>query len=162
MTPSTLLKELQAFTQAATSELIMPTKIQSADEEQGYRAADVYLMRLPDSKAAAKKAPYVLHQLIKTQYRQAEGEQTKAYATVRSIFCVYSNDEQEGGLMLQNLIERLQIPLLEQRIIGKQFKLDMETGIDALIYTDDTAPYYAGEMISIWELPPIERKVKTW
>jgi len=159
MTPSDLLVQLKSFTEAATSELIMPTKVQSKDEEQGYRAADIYLMRLPDSKVATKKAPYIIHQLLKTEYRQPAGKQTEALATVRSIFCVYNEDEQEGGLMLQNLIERLQIPLLEQRILAKRFELDMETGIESLVYTNDSAPYYAGEMMSVWKLPSIERKV---
>ena len=33
----------------------MPVRVQSASEEQQYRAADVYLMRLSDSSAAKKK-----------------------------------------------------------------------------------------------------------
>ena len=68
------------------------------------------------------------------------------------------HDEQEGGLALLNLMERLRIALLEQRSIGKQFRLDLEAGLESLVYPEDTAPYYAGEMISVWKLPVIERK----
>ena len=80
-------------------------------------------------------------------------------ATIRTIFCVYHPDEQEGGLALLNLMERLRLSLLEQGVVGKQFILDKETGLESLVYTEDIAPYYAGEMISVWKLPPIERKV---
>ena len=63
-----------------------------------------------------------------------------------------------GAGTLLNLMERLRIALLEQRSIGKQFRLDLEAGLESLVYPEDTAPYYAGEMISVWKLPVIERK----
>ena len=49
--------------------------------------------------------------------------------------------------------------MLEEGIVGKQFILDREAGLESLVYPDNTAPYYAGEMISVWKLPIIERKV---
>ena len=82
---------------------------------------------------------------------------------MRSAFCVYNENEEEGGLMLLNLMERLRIALLRKVVIGRQFKLDLEAGLDTLVY--DTAgrpthPYYLGEMISVWKLPhTIEREV---
>lgn len=39
---------------------------------------------------------------------------------VRSIFAVYNDDEQEGGLMLLNLMERLRIRLLREVVIGRR------------------------------------------
>ena len=59
-----LLEELKAVTEDAVKDLIMPVKIQSENEEQQYRAAEVYLMRLPDGSAAKKKAPYIILSLI--------------------------------------------------------------------------------------------------
>ena len=52
-----LLEELKTVTEEAVKDLIMPVKIQSADEQQQYRAAEVYLMNLPDARAAKKKVP---------------------------------------------------------------------------------------------------------
>ena len=72
---------------------------------------------------------------------------------------MYHKDEQEGGLVLLNLMERLRIAMLEEGIVGKQFILDREAGLESLVYPEDFAPYYAGEMISVWKLPIIERKV---
>lgn len=49
--------------------------------------------------------------------------------------------------------------LLRQVVIGEQFTLDLEAGLEVLVYPDDTAPYFVGEMISTWILPPVEREV---
>lgn len=159
MTKVVLLERLTAFTKDSISELIMPVRKQKGDTEQEYRAADVYQMRLPDSTSATKKAPYIIHQLITGKDAQSPGDHTQSQATVRSIFCVYSDDEQEGGLYLLNLMERLRIDLLKSRVLGNQFILDLSNGLEALIYPDDTAPYFAGEMVSNWILPSIEREV---
>jgi hypothetical protein len=153
---------LKAFTEDAIKELIMPVRMQKGDAEQSYRAADVFLMRLPDSTAATKKAPYVLHQLITAKDEQPTGQKPRASAVVRSICCVYSDDEQEGGLMLLNLMERLRIALLQTTIIGNRFQLDMEAGVECLVYPDDTAPYFVGEMVTNWRVPSIEREVRPW
>lgn len=157
-----LLYKLKAFTEAAISELIMPVRLQKGDKEEGYRAASVYLMRLPDSTSATKKAPYVLHQLITGKDEQPSGQKPKSSAVVRSICCVYSADEQEGGLMLLNLMERIRIALLRTTIIGGRYQLDMEAGVECLVYPDDTAPYFIGEMVTNWALPAIEREVRQW
>lgn len=152
-----LLEKLKEHSTENLKDLIMPTRMQRGDEAQGYRPADIHLMRLPDSTAALKKAPYIIHQLITG--KDIQGEST---ATIRSIFAVYSDNEEEGALMLINLMERLRISLLKQVVIGDQFQLDLEAGLESMIYPDDTAPYYAGEMISTWKMPAIQREVRKW
>lgn len=159
MTRTILLKRLRAFTEEGTADLIMPTRLQKGDAEQIFRPAKVYLMRLPDGTSATKKAPYVLHQVITGMDQQPQGQRVTSSAKVRSICCVYNDDEQEGGLMLLNLMERLRIAMLRQVVIGGQFTLDLEAGLETLVYPDDTAPYFVGEMISTWKLPPVEREV---
>lgn len=60
-----LLEQLKEFTQAVTGELVFPVATQKEDQEPPPpRAAEVYCPRLPDSKVAKKKAPYILHQVI--------------------------------------------------------------------------------------------------
>ena len=154
-----LLEAIKRFTAESTNELIMPVRIQKKDEEQTYRSANVYLMRLPDSKSVFKKAPYVLHQLITAQDRQSPGQRPASTALVRSIFCVYNKDEQEGGLMLLNLMERLRIAMERKIVIENRYKLLLDPAVEALIYPEDSAPYYAGEMVSTWKIPAIEREV---
>ena len=155
MTRSDLLEAFKVYTEDVTKNLIMPVRVQSKEEKQTYRAAEVYKMRLPDGTSAKKKAPYIIHQIMTGSDVQKEGVRTERKATVRTIFCVYSDNEQEGGLMLLNLMERLTIHLLKDRLLSKQFRLDMESGIETLCYPDDTAPYYGGEMITTWYLPPV-------
>ena len=153
MTAVTLLDKLKSFTEEATKDLIMPTKMQKGDTEQTYRAAEVHKMRLPDSGAAAKKAPYIIHQVITGK------DTTESQTVIRSIFCVYNDNEEEGGLMLLNLIERVRISLLKSGTVGEQFTLDINAGLERLIYPDDTAPFYAGELISTWKMPTVKREV---
>lgn len=157
----TLLEQLRDITKTATGDIILPVKEQKGDAEKITRAADIHLMRLPDSRAAQKKAPYIIHQLITGKDIQPQGEDESASAVVRSIFCVYNDDEEEGSLMLVNLMERLRIHLLKQVVIGDQFQLDLVAGLESMVYPEDTAPYYAGEMVSTWILPAIRREVRT-
>lgn len=153
MTAVILLEKLKAFTEEATKDLIMPTKTQNDDNEPIFRSAEVHKMRLPDSRSAKKKAPYIIHQVITGK------DTTTSSVVVRSIFCVYNEREDEGGLMLLNLMERLRISLLKAGTVGEQFTLDINAGMERMIYPDDTAPFYAGEMISTWKMPRVEREV---
>lgn len=151
MTGVILLDVLKEFTERAISELIMPVQLQKGDTEQVYRCADVYKMRLPDSTSAQKKAPYIIHQVITGKHKTQDNK-----VNIRSIFCVFCDDEQEGSLMLLNLVERLEIELLKKVIIGGQFELDRDEGVEFLIYPDNTAPFYAGEMSTVWKLRTIK------
>lgn len=159
MVKTEFLEVLRDFTREAIKDMILPTRMQQGDTEPGSRPADVYLMRLPDGTAAMKKAPYILHQVVTGADRQEQGERPRATATVRSIFVVYSDDEQEGGMMLLELMERVRIALLKQVLLDKRFQLDLQVGVETLVYPDDTAPYFAGEMSSTWVLPAVERVI---
>lgn len=154
-----LLEQLRTDTEKAVEDLILPVSMQKGDTEKKLRTASVFLMRLPDSTAAKKKAPYIIHQLITTKDIQPESKHMDTAANVRSIFCVYCEKEDEGGLLLLNLMERLRIYLLRHVVIGNRYILDVSSGLEMLIYPDDTAPYYVGEMMSTWKTPAITREV---
>lgn len=161
MTRTGLLESLKSFTEEATEDLLLPVRAQKGDAEDAdkLRAAGVYTARLPDMKASDKKAPYIVHSVITGRDTQDQGEQVACTATVRSVFCVYHEDEQEGGLALLNLTERVRVALLKKVVIGIN-ELDMRQGIELLVYPDDTAPYFIAEMVTVWKLPPIKREVK--
>lgn len=160
-----LLETLKVESKIATADLLMPVAMQKGDKEQPQdRAAEIYLMRLPHSSEAKKKVPYILHQFITGEDFQAKGGQNTSRAVIRSIFAVYHEDEQVGGLTLLNLMERLRIHLLRKVIIGGQFELDKDPNnnakLECIVYpAEDTAPYHIGEMVSTWKLPPVEREV---
>lgn len=160
MNRAVFLEELKRFTLDATRDLLLPVRVQSAEETPSERPAEVHLMRLPDSEAAKKKAPYIIHQIITGKDVQKPGEQAACTTEIRSIFCVYCPDEEEGGMLLLNLMERLRIALLRQAVLDQRYQLDLEAGLEIILYPDDSAPYYAGEMASRWRLPGIEREVR--
>jgi len=164
MTKVILLKRLKEFTEAATRELLLPVRPSEEDPAPPPRPPEVHLMRLPQFRDASRKAPYILHQAVTGKDIQTAGARLpEASAVVRTVFCVYHENEEEGALALLNLMERLRIALLEQVVVGKQFRLDLKAGLESLAYPDEENPrmphYYLGEMVSTWELPGIERKV---
>ena len=161
MTSTMLLEALKIRTEAATAELLLPMKPTKEAPEPKNRAPAVYKARLPDGSASTKYAPYVLHTVVNTSYNQQPGEFPEGLVNVRTLFCVYSADEQEGGLMLLNLMERIRISLMANPILEKQFKLDYVGGIEQLVYPDDTAPFYLGEMMTVWKMPPVKREERS-
>ncbi len=173
MTRIILLEKLGEFTKEATKDLLLPykrkakvvTNEQTGKQETLYegpemRSTSVYLTRLPDDKIE-NLAPCILHQVVTGKDFQEPGYLPQSTAVVRSCFCVYGNNEAESGLNLLNLMERLRIALLESHILAGQYKLDLQTGLETLVYpdSDKTAPYALGEMVSNWWLPPVKRKV---
>lgn len=172
MTWNDLLHALKAFIEDAIKDFLLPIRAQNKDDEadfaenpdHAWRVPDVYLMRLPDSKEAKKKAPYVLVQLITTQDWQDQRSLDDSTAVIRIICCVYDKDEQAGALNLLNLASRIRIALLKKCVIGgnNAFVLDKTEKLEFMAYPEDTAPYYPGEMVGVWHLPPIKREVSAW
>lgn len=163
MTRVVLLARLKTFTKDVTRDLLLPVSPTEEDPAPPPRPPAVHLMRLPQFRDSTRKAPYTLHQVITGRDAQSAGTRVPdASAVVRTVFCVYHPDEEEGALALLNLMERFRIALLEQVVIGKQFKLDLKAGLEMMAYPDEgdihTAPYYLGEALSTWILPGIERK----
>lgn len=152
---------LKNFTKEAVKDLRLPCRPDKGEILQEREVA-VYLMNLPDMHSAEKKVPYVLHKLTSSTDEQTPGNQTKSFTTVRSIFAVYNPDAEIGSIQLLELLERVRVKILAERVIGKRYKLDMETGVQWQIYEDDISPFYAGEMISTWEIPTVEREYKQW
>lgn len=161
MTSVILLDALKERSEAATAELLMPVKPTKEEPEQVLRAPAVYRARLPDEKASNKYAPYILHTIVNTSYRQEPGNLPEGLVNARTLFCVYSPDEQEGGLLLLNCMERIRVDLMQNPILAKQFKLDYEGGIEQLVYPDDTAPFFLGEMMSVWKMPMVRREERS-
>jgi hypothetical protein len=160
MTRIGLLQALKKMSEEATKDLLLPVRRQRDDDtDPSPRPASVYLTRLPEMKSSDKKAPYIIHSIITARDLQDQGKPVENSATVRSMFCVYHEDEEEGGLALLNLTERLRIHMLKHVVI-EGYELILKQGLELLVYPDDTAPYYMAEMVSTWKLPPVKREVK--
>lgn len=169
MTKIELLVQLKEFTEERTRDLLLPVQPQEEDEAPPpVRAVTVYIPRLPELRAYAQKAPFMTHEIVtgkdKLESDPHSGKLSHSSAVVRTCFCVYHADEQEGGLALLTLMERMRLALLEEVVIGKQFRLDLDAGVETLVYPGNpnqvaVSPFYLGEMITTWRLPTIERKV---
>lgn len=166
-----LLRQLKKFTEDTLSEMKLPVKVQNVNEEARTASPAVYLMRIPDTASSTKKAPYILHQIVTQSNRHPEGDKyPDCKCTVRTVVCVYSPDEEEGGLYLLNVLERLRIEMMRNPLLiskaddpntAQHFQLDLSGGsLEYLIYPDDTAPYFVGEMMSDWILPPVKREIR--
>ena len=159
MTKEQLLDDLKSFLVGVTKHYELPEALQKGDTEQKFRAPEIYKMRLPNSNDAKKKAPYIIVQYVTGKDYHRQLQQSQSNAVVRLIFCVYNKDEEEGALSLLNVMETVRLELMKQVLIGKCFKLDTDAGVESLVYPEDTAPYYAGEMMFTVFVPPTEREV---
>lgn len=163
------LKELKKFTLDVTKDLLLPVIQQRHDVTDPPRCPNVFLQRIPSNRTGnfsepnfadfELKVPYVLHQIMESDDSQSQGQREESSVVVRSIFAVYNEDEQEGGLELLNLCERVRIGLLKERIVGKKYALDLEKGLQWSYYPDDVAPYYGAEMYSSWKMPIVRQEV---
>ena len=159
MTRFFLIKELKAFCEKQVKNLLYPPAVQKGDTKKVERAPELYAMRLPNSREAKKFAPYIIIQLADSLHVQNESEQPEYSATIRFIFCVYEENESEGAMRLLNLMDLVQEALLRQVKIGNCYRLDVHKPLDMLIYPDDTAPYFVGEMVGTFNLPATKREV---
>lgn len=159
MTARELLHTLKVFCEDAVKGMVLPTAIQKGDTEEHKRPPTMYEMRLPDSGNAEKLAPYGIIQVVHTNHIQKPGDKPRYFVDVRIVFSVYCEDEQEGAIMLLNFMERVQMCLLKAVDIGSLCLLDVNEPLEGFVYPENTAPYYAGEMIGTFVLPGIEREV---
>ena len=154
-----LLKCLKERMEEDIKDLLLPVRVQKGDTEVEPRPATVYNGRLPDMNSTSKKAPYILNSILVSRFRQSPGQQPESLVSVRTVYCVYDADENEGALLLLNLMERIRISLQKNPLLDDRYELNMEDdGITDVVYPDDTAPYYMAEMVTEWVLPNVERE----
>lgn len=163
MTSSDLLRCLCSFLEESTKDLLMPVALQKEDVKAGKTVEDqvpanIYQQRLPNNYDLTKITPYILARVIHGEDGQSEGEDPASIVVVRLTFTVYNQDEPEGELMLINLIERARQALEKTVVIGNLYTLDLSSKLTYDVYDGIKYPYYAGEMITTWQLPPIERE----
>lgn len=172
MTPVVLLGELKQFIEENTRDIILtvrPVKNKTvpgagaalAEKETEdaitERAPEVHVMRLPDKDAETQRIPYILLQFLTGKDEQAPGEQPESECNIRIVVATYSEDGGKGAADLLNVITRIRVALLKAGEVGKQFLL--RKPLEYVVYPDETNPYYLGEMLTIWEMPIIQREV---
>ncbi len=156
-----LLDALKVRQEQLTANMILPVKPQKGVETVD-RAPEVFTGRLPDRASETTKAPYIVNMILNSTFRQLPGEQPEGFTTVRSVVCVYHEQHDEGAKWVLNILEAIRISFQKDPILDDRYELDMEQGIQDLCYPDDTAPFFMGEMITVWKLPPVKREVRQW
>jgi len=172
MTPIILLERLKEFIEKNTADIILPIRLVKnttlpeygeADEPPDggitERAPEVHLIRLPDKDAEINRIPYILLQFLTGTDEQQPGDDPDSECKIRIIVATYSDNDSEGSMDVLNIITRLRITLLKAGEVGKQFLL--RKPLEYLVYPDDTRPYFFGELMTVWEMPIIQREVHT-
>ncbi|MBE6012087.1 MAG: hypothetical protein E7234_05970 [Lachnospiraceae bacterium] len=161
MTPLILITGLKNFIEDVIKDILLPVRVDRNSGENKQRMAKVYEMHLPDEDSETSQIPYVIIQFLKSTDNQKQGDNTEGSCMIRIIAATYSEDRQEGHMNILNLLTRIRISLLKERIIGKQFLL--EGPLELIVYPDDTRPYYLGEIMVNFAMPTIEMEVqKLW
>lgn len=157
---------LEALKQRQTEDLkdlLMPTAPKK-DKPSELRTVEIFKGKLPDRKSETEKAPYIVNAVLNSNFYRNPGEEPTGLCTIRSTICVYNEHQEEGILMVLNILERLRISWLKNPIVDGVFELlfDEEHQIQDLVYPDDTAPFFMADLVTVWKLPPVEREVRPW
>jgi hypothetical protein len=162
VTPIILLDRLEEFVKENTKDIILQVRVRRESTESKERAADVYKMKLPTKDDETQKIPYILLQFLTGKDSQKPAEETEASCKIRIVVATYSEDGGIGAYDVLNVLLRIRSRLIEAGIIGNQFALDLEEPLEYIVYPEDTAPYYLGEMVTTWSIPSIKKEVNLW
>ena len=124
--------------------------------EKPPRAPTIYLMNLPDREDLTGPIPYIILQVLTGKdKRDKESGDEQSTVDVRALIATYTDDGQDGGLQVLEIIERIRILLEKGRLLDDNYMLQMP--FDWEIYPDDTGLYYLGEINMTWSVPGVER-----
>lgn len=158
-----LLEALKVRQTEDLKDLLMPT-VPKKDKPSELRTVEIFKGKLPDRKSETEKAPYIVNAILNSNFFRNPGEEPTSLVTVRSTLCVYNPNNEEGVLMILNLLERLRISYTEDPILDNTFQMlfDEEHPIQDLVYPDETMPFFMADQVTVWSLPPVEREVRPW
>ena len=151
MTGLNVLDAAAAFIGTATKDIILTSRERGADNKYITRPAHIYKMRLPDKEAETKQVPYILLQLVK-----GDDDDKTNKAQIRVVIATFSDEAPEGATNVAVIITRIQTELRKAGFIENKYGVEK---IEYLIYGDELAPYYMGEMMITFDLPTIHREV---
>ena len=157
MTPLELLDALKAYIENETRDLLLPVRVDRKSGKNNERPAEVHKMAIPTKKAEVERIPYVLLQFLTSKDEQEPGEYPESRCKIRIVAATYSEDKAEGSRCLLNLLTRIRLAFLRDGSIADRYLLKTEKSqpLEMIVYPDNTAPYYLGEMLTEWTLPTV-------
>ncbi len=154
MTVIDLLDALTELCTEVTADMRLPVRQDNSGAEAVQRAPLVFKMDLPKKADDLRQIPYVLIQVLTGQDIQKPGDNPYSIAGIRFVTGVYCENMGEGKLHVLNILTRLRRELLRRQVIGKHFLLSDK--IDWAVDPASEYPYYFGEMIANFEIPPVQ------
>lgn len=155
MTPLDLLESLKAYCIEKTADMQLLARVPEDGTESAKRPPKVFIGKLPEKEDEKKTAPYILLKLLTGN----NGEEERT-ARVRVIVVTYSEDKEENYIQCLNVISRLEMAFCEDVVVADRYSC--QKPIETLIYDEDFEVYQIGEMMTIWEMPQIERNVRQY
>lgn len=161
MTPVILLDCLESFVREKTSDIKLQVRVTNSPHEEKMRAALIYKMGLPGKEERIRRIPYILMQVLSGKDDSPGQGMEQSICQVRIVVGIYAENDSEGGYDVLNVLLRIRSELKKTGVIGGYFAL--HNPLEYIVYPDNTAPYYFGEMMTNWSMPVIEREVqRTW
>lgn len=157
MTVINLLEALKDELENITKDLMLEVKTKKG-EEKAIKNPVVYIGQLPNKTDTTQYVPYILIKALTGEDAQVAGQMPSSECKTRIIVVTYSENSSVGYIDVLNVIDRIRIRLLKERIIAGQY--DLQLPLDYIVYEDDLGPYTIGEMIVNWDMPTIQREVK--
>lgn len=157
MTPIILLDNLAEFIKQKTENISLEVRTPPGEKAKR-RPAEVHKMRLPKKEDSTKRVPYILLQILQGEDTMDDEGGPISRCKIRIVVSTYSEDQNCGAYDVLNVILRIRTELERVGIIADQFCL--QKPLEYLIYPDDYAPYYFGEMMTNWTIPEIKREVE--
>ncbi|GHV19525.1 hypothetical protein FACS18949_02750 [Clostridia bacterium] len=70
---------------------------------------------------------------------------------------ILKEDNSTGALSVLTIIDRLRLAFERRGIIAEQYQL--MPPLEWVIYPEDTAPYFLGEISTVWTIPAVQQEV---
>ncbi len=152
MTPIELGNALTVLCKETTSDLLLPVR-KKPSEPPEERSPSVYLMDVPKKDDDTNAIPYIIVQILTGKHEQKPVNEPENRVSIRIVAAVYSEDMGEGKLNVLNIITRLYYKLLKREVIADHFVL--AESIEWVVDPRPVPPYYFGEMLMTFEIPPV-------
>ncbi|MRN51988.1 hypothetical protein [Paenibacillus monticola] len=114
----------------------------------------VHLGALPSKTAATRDDP--VFPLIIIRPMEGDSDKDESRAQVKLLFGTQSEDD-SGFIDVLNLMERVRILLMRQRIIDKKFRIEPDWKWKFL--EDQPEPQWICQAVTTWTLPQIRQEV---
>lgn len=157
MTAYFLLQALAKYLEELTGEMRLRARAERNTEQKAITKPNIYRGKLPDKRRDTLLAPYILLKLLTGKDDEKEREGKDSICHIRIVIVTYEEDAEENYMQCLNVLEKIRFGLMEERVIDNRYTLQMP--LEYIMYEDDTGEYQIGELMTIWEMPPINRKI---